>query len=464
MKILYLSHRIPYPPNKGDKIRSFNEIKYLSKNHEIHLACLADETTDLKYENTLKTYCAKTAVVKMNKTFSKIKSLTALTNGTPMTVKYFYSKTLQSTINQWILSENYNAIICFSSPMAEYVFRSKPFWTEKAQGTRRKAQGQQEAETNPTSHHPNSKLKIHNSELHRRPTFKIKNSKLKITKPPAPSLIIDFCDLDSDKWAQYADRSSFPQNLIYRRESRQLLAYEKKVNQTFDHTIFVSQSEANLFSNLYPTAKNITVIPNGVDTTYFDPNLKFKIEHSKLKIAKSEILLFSGAMDYHANIDAVTWFTSQIFPLIKEVFPNAQFYIVGSNPNPDVKALANDKDIHVTGYVKDIRPYYQATDLCVVPIRLARGIQNKVLEAMAMEKPIVSTSQAGQGIDAKNRKHLLIEDTPHGFSKAVINLLKDNSLKKTLKTNARAFVENNYNWADHMNRFETLLNCNSAKK
>lgn len=450
MKILYLSHRIPYPPNKGDKIRSFNEIKYLSKNHEIHLGCLADDPKDLKYESNLKTYCKKTTVVYLNKTLSKIKSLTALTNGTPMTVKYFYSKKLQSKINRWLSDTQYDAILCFSSPMAEYVFRSKPLWTETAQGTRYKAQGSSPTSQNshPTSQNPH----------------------------PRPRLVIDFCDLDSDKWAQYASRSTFPKNLIYKRESRQLLSYEKLIHQQFNHTIFVSQPEADLFKNHCPKAKNVTVIPNGVDTTYFDPNLKFKIEHSKLKITpsspnhkfkiknsklkivKSPILLFTGAMDYHANIDGVLWFHREIYPLIKNVFPDVQFYIVGSNPHPDVKTLANGNSTHVTGYVEDIRPYYHSADICVVPIRSARGVQNKVLEAMAMEKAIVSTSQATQGINAENNKHLLIADTPQEFSKAVVNLLKDDSLKKTLKTNARTFVEKNYNWSIHMEGLKAILN------
>ncbi len=410
----------------------------------------------------------------MNKTLSKIKSLTALTNGTPMSIRYFYSKFLQSTINQWILSENYDAIICFSSPMAEYIFRSRIPLDRK--GSELTAQGSRNAKSAKKSPFPSSK-------------FKIKNSKLKTTQPPAPCtmrhaplLIIDFCDLDSDKWRQYSEQTIFPLNVIYKLEFKRLLQYEKKVNQTFDHTIFVSQPEADLFNNHCPDAKNISIIPNGVDSTYFDPTFNSKIQNlypvsqykpnrrkftkvtekrispgSTFKIAKSPILLFTGAMDYHANIDGVTWFCSQIFPKVRQTYPDAQFFIVGSNPHPDVKTLANGNGIHVTGYVKDIRPYYQAADLCVAPIRLARGIQNKVLEAMAMEKPMVSTSQAIQGIEAENKKHLLIEDTPHGFSKAVVNLLKDDSLKKTLKTNARTFVEKNYTWPTHMKKFEALL-------
>lgn len=413
MKILYLAHRIPYPPNKGDKIRSFNELKYLSHSHEIHLGCLADNPADLKYAKNLKQYCKKVHVAPLNKTIAKAKSLTSLFHYRPLSVAYFYSKLLQTTINHWLSSNHYDAIICFSSPMAEYIFRA------------------------PT-------LKYRFSLRHAPCAMRL-----------TPRLLMDFCDLDSDKWLQYSRHMRFPLNLVYKIENRSLLKYEKRINHLFDHSVFVSQQEADLFSRLYPEARNVSVIPNGVDYKYFSPQAS-GLEPLALS-RKMPVLLFTGAMDYHANVDGVTWFCDQIFPLIKQEWPKCRFYIVGSNPHPKVRDLENRSHIRVTGFVKDIRPYYQTADVSVIPLRVARGIQNKALEAMVMEKAVVTTSKAMDGIHAVPGEHVLVEDTLGGFSSAVCTLLKDQTRRKQLGKQARKFVMANYDWPTNMKKLDTLL-------
>lgn len=398
MKILYLSHRIPYPPNKGDKIRSFNEIKYLSNGHEIHLACIADDPADLKYENELNRYCQKVAVEQVNKLFSKGKSAIRILSNASLSVGYFYSNKLQTTINRWLSKYSYDAIICFSSPMAEYLFRSP------------------------------------------------------LTPHPWPRLIMDFCDLDSDKWLQYAQKSHFPLNIVYKIENSRLLKYEKIINQRFDHSVFVSQQEADLLFQQYPQAKNVSVIPNGVDHEYFKP----RTQNSEPR-TQNPVLLFTGAMDYHANAEGVAWFCKDIYPKIKRDLGKTQFYIVGSNPIPSVKALADNNGLKVTGFVEDIRPYYHMADICVVPLRLARGIQNKILEAMAMGKAVVTTAKAAEGIAAKPGEHLVVEDTPNGFAHAVKVLIKNRETAKKIGSNARKFVIENHNWSKNMEKFEDLL-------
>ena len=227
MKILYLSHRIPYPPNKGDKIRSFNEIKFLSQDHEIHLACTADDPADVKYEMELGRYCKKTAVEPIQKSICKAKTALHIFSGAPLSVGYFYSRKLQKTIDHWLSMHAYDAVLCFSSPMAEYLFRSPLI---------------------PPSHIPKQNSK-----------FEIRNSKL----------VMDFCDVDSDKWLQYARQSPFPLNMIYGLEHRRLSAYETKITRCFDHSVFVSRQEADLFLQKHPQAKNVSVITNGVDDEYF---------------------------------------------------------------------------------------------------------------------------------------------------------------------------------------------------
>ena len=478
MKILYLAHRIPYPPNKGDKIRSFNEIKYLSSSHEIHLACLADNPADLKHANDLNQYCKKVYVAPLNKTIAKAKSLTSLFHERPLSVAYFYSNSLQTVINQWLSGNSYDAIICFSSPMAEYLFRS-PFLAHRFQHPASSDQKQvlnHELSSMPAQWNgspiPSGSYQL--SDQH--PA----SGRSPIPNPRSPMLIMDFCDLDSDKWLQYSQRSRFPLNLVYKVEHKRLFKYEKRINQLFDHSVFVSNQEANLFQSLFPKARNISVIPNGVDYNYFSPEASTQQTFTPLsgsnllnrgnklnKLNKPNkpnkpqqngpILLFTGAMDYHANVEGVTWFCSEILPLIKRNFPKSQFHIVGSNPHHKVRDLANRSGIKVTGFVEDIRPYYQAADVCVIPLRLARGVQNKVLEAMAMGKAVVATSKATEGIQAVPEEHVLIEDTVDGFFNAVLRLFKDHSLRKRLGAMARELVMAKYDWSTNMKKLENFL-------
>jgi len=412
MKILYIAHRIPYPPNKGDKIRTFNEIKYLSASHEIHLACLADNPDDMKYEINLRKYCEKIKIIPLNTKLAKIKSLLALFGKAPLTISYFYSRSLQKTINNWLSQTQYEAVLCFSSPMAEYLFQSP----------------------------------VLNPSL---------NSNI-------PVLIMDFCDIDSEKWEQYAGRTRFPLNIIYKIEKKRLFQYEKQINNIFHHSVVVSQREKDLFQDLYPNAKNITAIPNGVDHEYFSPTACFNNLKSERE-NHDPIIVFTGAMDYYANIEGVTWFCHDILPGIKKEFPRTKCYIVGSNPALKVKDMENIEGVKVTGFVDDIRPYYQLADVCVVPLRIAAGIQNKVLEAMSMEKSVVTTAKALEGIPAVIDEHILIEDNPQNFSSTVIKLLKNSEQRKTLGTNARKFVKYEFNWKTNMKMLGSLLGNLSSR-
>ena len=422
MNILYLAHRIPYPPNKGDKIRSFNEIKYLSRHHEIDLACLADDPDDLKYQTDLEKYCSRVFVQPLNKMSAKIKGLLSLIAGQSISVGYFWKNELQSIVDKWLSEKDYNAIICFSSPMAEYVFRSNA----------------------------------------------IQLSSLQASRPPGiqadrPLHVMDYCDLDSDKWRQYSEQSKFPLNYIYELEFIRLLQYEKKVNKAFDHSIFVTQNEADLFSKLFPEAKNVRVIPNGVDTDYFSPEYANKPnainQPDQPNKLSQPILLFTGAMDYHANINGMIWFCDKILPMIRKKNPQVQFYIVGSNPSSQVKALDNKNGVNVTGFVDDIRSYYSSADVCVIPLRHARGIQNKVLEAMAMGKPVISTSNAADGIDAIFEEHLLVTDNPIEFASKVASLMGDQASREQLGVNARSFVKKKFNWQANMDKLDGLLDA-----
>jgi len=393
--ILYLCHRIPYPPNKGDKIRSFHEIKFLSGTSTLDLITLADDPKDMKYADDLKQFCRQVIVFPLNKKLATLKGAVSLMNGRSISQRYFYKKEVQRAVDSLTASHKYDALICFSSPMAEYVF-----------------------------------------------------SAAKKMEDLASTLIMDFCDLDSDKWNQYAEKKKFPLNLVYRTEAGRLLSFEKKINQKFNRSIFISQKEADLFKAHHPEAKNIGIIPNGVDHAYFNPgNTDTEKEDTRPVIA------FFGAMDYYANVDGALWFTEKILPLIKKKVPEVLFYIVGSNPDPRLKALTTDPCIKVTGFVEDIREYYARAKVCVIPLRIARGVQNKVLEAMSMGKAIVTTSQAVQGIEVYDDSLLKIENDSNEYAARVIDLLQNNSLRQKMGRAARDYIKEKFNWDTHMKGF-----------
>jgi len=391
MKILFLTHRVAYPPNKGDKLRAFNIIKHLSGQHSIHLACVTENRDELKYANELTAYCKSVNIVYMGVIWRKIKSLFCLLSGRPLTLPYFYSYRLHKKIKESINTEKYGLIYIYSSSMAQYV--------------------------------------------------------LDINGIPK---IMDFIDVDSEKWRQYSQYTGFPLNIVYKLESRRLRKYEEKIANLVDHCIVVSQEERALFKSfLRSTAdEKISVVSNGVDFQYFKP--------ASLSYEKGR-LIFTGAMDYFANVDAILYFYKEIFPLIKKQVPLVKLYIVGSNPAGEIKKLAADKDVIVTGFVKDIRPYLEKSAVCVVPLRIGRGIRNKILEAMSMGVPVVAMSEAVFGIEAKDNEELFVEDNPGDFVERTIALLKDQDLRLRLSQNGRKFIENNYNWGSNLAKLDTII-------
>ena len=395
MNILYLAHRIPYPPNKGDKIRSFNEIKFLSKEHNLYLAFMIDYAEDCKYLNFLKKHCCDMDYEVINPIFQKLKTLSFLFSGGPLTVPYFYSAHLQEAIDNNLEVNNIDAILCFSSAMAEYVFKSRHFGTTIMARTK---------------------------------------------------LIMDFVDVDSDKWRMYSEFSPFPLSLIHRREWKRLREYDAKVGKFFDSSVFVSEKEVDLFKSFCPEAR-ASSIPNGVDFDYFSNGTEIKQEQCRDNIAPT--ILFMGAMDYYPNEDAVIYFANEVMPLIREQVPTAQFVVVGSNPTKRVCELRHSPSVRVTGSVPDVRPYLAEAALFVAPFRIARGIQNKILEAMAAGVPVVARSEAVQGF-GNQHVPLVVQSTTNSLAASVIELLGDEEKRIAMAIEAQDFVKNTYNWDINM--------------
>ncbi|CDI03957.1 putative Sugar transferase, PEP-CTERM/EpsH1 system associated [Candidatus Competibacter denitrificans Run_A_D11] len=398
MRILFLTHRLPYPPNKGDKIRSYNILCYLIKNHEIYLGSLIDDKNDIQYVAQLQSQVKGFVFETIRSQIKKIFCLRSLLKKKSVSVCYFYSSRLQKKIDALFERIDFDVILCFSSPMAEYYFRS---------------------------------------------TYKNRAAKPMVR-------IMDLIDVDSYKWVQYAEQATGLKRLIYHYEARYLLQYEHQIAGTFDHLLLVSEQEKKIFLQEL-AAPNINVVTNGVNLDFFNPSYPQGYQIQK------PALVFTGVMDYWPNIEGVCWFVESIFSLIRSAFPEVVFYIVGSRPAIEIKNLERTEGVVVTGFVEDVRDYLAAAAVCVVPLRIARGIQNKILEAMAMGKPVVTTPQAFEGIKAVPDEEIITAESEESFAAAVINLLKNPAQAQRIGEHARLCVEKHYSWENNLRILDKLL-------
>ena len=337
-ELLFLAHRIPYPPDKGDKIRAWHLLEHLSRRYRVHLGAFVDDPEDWRHCDKLRSVCASTYFAGLNPRLGKIRALTGLLSGDPLTLPYYRHPGLQAWVDG-LLRGGVERVLAYSSVMARFA--------------------------------------MHADQARR---------------------VMDFVDIDSDKWRQYASSKAWPLSWLYRREGERLLAWERKVAAAFDASLFVSAAEAADFRALAPeSAARIGYYSNGVDAEYFSPERAYDDPYP----AGVEAIAFTGAMDYWPNMDAVDWYAREVFPGLRAARPNLLFAIVGSRPAPQVQALAALPGVLVTGRVEDVRPWLAHARVVVAPLRIARGIQNKVLEGMAMARTLVATPQALEGIAAR---------------------------------------------------------------
>jgi sugar transferase (PEP-CTERM/EpsH1 system associated) len=397
--LLYLAHRIPYPPNKGDKIRSYHLLKHLAQRYHVHLGTFIDDPADWQYIDAVKELCSETHFARLDSRMARIRSATGLLGSRPLSLDYYRNAGLSKWIARLHRKLPLSRVLVFSSPMAQFV----------------------------------------------RPERYARR-------------VIDFVDVDSVKWTQYATQKPWPMKQVYAREGRQLLRYERQVARDFDASLFVSPQEAALFASLAPEcASKVGWFSNGVDSSYFSPLHDFDNPYPD----GGPVMVFTGAMDYWPNVDAVQWFAGEMLPAILKQHPQARFYIVGSRPAREVQALAEQPAIHVTGTVPDVRPYLAYAHLSVAPLRLARGIQNKVLEAMAMGKPVIVSPQALEGIAAEPGRDLMLATNATEFVGQACDALDD--LPADMGRAARARVEASYNWDVNMARVDALLDLPSPR-
>lgn len=401
--IVYVSHRVPYPPNKGDKIRSFNVLKYLASRHAVHLGTFVDNPGDRRHLDTLRALCASVCAVELAPFSARMKSLAGFFNGEPLTIRYYHSRRLQQWVRQVAAERPLAAIVCSSSGVGPYALQ-------------------------PVA--------------------------------GSPRRIVDFVDVDSDKWRQYSRGARGPLRYVYARESARLAAAERRMAIACDAGLFVSAPEADFFRRQTPAlVPKVHALSNGVDAGFFDrrhvPDGPYR--------EPAPVAVFTGMMDYRANVEGVAWFAREVFPKVRAAVPDAQFYIVGARPAAAIRRLAALPGVHVTGRVDDVRPYVAHAHVAVAPLRIARGIQNKVLEALAMGTPVVGTPQAFEGIAGFPSRADRTAEDPDAFAAAMLEPL---NRSRPLQPDARLrdFVLEHYDWERNLALLDALIGGRTARE
>ena len=393
--LLYLVHRLPYPPNKGDKVRSYHLLKHLAARHRVFLGTFVDDPEDEAHVDTLRALCAGLHVARLHPARARIGSLAGLLDGEALTLRYYRDAALQRWVRETVRRERIDAVgrvLVVDGAVRRRPAACRCWWTSSTS-----------------------------------------------TRPSGP---------------QYAAHHRWPMSWLYRREGEQLLAYERAVAARAARSFFVTEKETALFRSLAPeSAGTCEALCNGVDADYFAPD-----PARASPFAAGELpVVFTGAMDYWPNIDAVTWFATRCCPRCATQWPALRFHIVGRSPAPAVRALAGEA-VNVTGTVPDVRPYLQHAAVVVAPLRLARGIQNKILEAMAMGRPVVASRECAEAITAQRGSELVDAADAEALRARGRRAAARSRLRAAaIGAAGRRRVLHDYSWDAHLGAFERHL-------
>lgn len=380
MKVLALTHRTPFPPDKGDKIRTHHLLTRLAAGAEVHLRAFAEPPADQAHATLLARHFASVELLPLDLRVQKLRALPWVFTGTPLTLPVFRHRGMFEGVARAVRSLRPDVIVAESTSMAPYA----------------------------------------------------------LAHPDVP-LVMDFVDVDSAKWRSYVDRASLLGRAVYLREAVTLARYEGFVARRARVSLVTAERERALLAAIAPGC-DVRVLPNGVDTEYFAPR-----EH----LPTTPSAVFFGAMDYHANVEAAEMLVREVLPRLRRRYPDFRVTVAGANPTPEVRALAMEPGVTVTGYVTDIRPHVQGASVCVIPLRVARGVQNKVLEAMAMGVPVVVSPGAAEGIEARAGDDFLVarvDDGGAAVAEAVASLLDDPFRMASMAAHARRTVASRYGW------------------
>jgi len=395
--LLFLSQRLPFPPSKGEKITSFNIVKHLGQRFAIHIGTFVDTPEDVAEIEALRPYCASLHVGRISKPWAWGPAALRWLRGMRLSFALFRSAGLKAYVRQVIAQHQPVAVVTHSSNISDYALIPTP--------------------------HPMVRL------LH-------------------------FADVDSEKFAAFATLAKGWRRWIFALEARRVRAAEVRLSAGADAVAFVSDEEAALFRTIVGDRNGkVVTIANGVDAEAFDPGKPW----TRPAWGSGEAFVFTGAMDYQPNIDAVLWFADAVLPTLRTIRSQTQFVIVGSNPAPAVRALANRPGILVTGRVPDVQPYLAYAAAAVAPLRIARGIQNKVLEALAMGRPTIVSTNALTGIGKPGVAPVIVADGADAWIAACLRVLDDPASAAELAAGARPFVIEHFGWAARLRALDALL-------
>jgi sugar transferase (PEP-CTERM/EpsH1 system associated) len=379
-RILYVTHRVPFPPDRGDRIRTWNILKFLAARADVDLACLADEPVEQSTMNELRRTARRVIVVPHGDFRRYLRGAASMLCGDTVTEGLFRCGALARIIKAWNHDTVYDAAIASSSGIADYVL--PPNVTVRGQ------------------------------------------------------VWIDLIDVDSQKWLDYSAASRWPMSAVYQCEGVRLRALESRIAGQADRLLVVTDAERQLFHSFHAGAP-VHAVGNGVDTEYFCPDNA---------TVQKQSCVFVGVMDYKPNVDAVCWFVREVWPEIRSRFPHATFNIVGKSPAPEVTALSGTAGVTVTGPVPDVRPWLHQATCVVVPLRIARGVQNKVLEAMACARPVICSPAPLQGLAVEPGLQLLEAETAEEWFDSVTKVFEDSGRAEELGIAANAWVQTNHRW------------------
>ena len=391
--VLFLCHRLPWPPSKGDKIRSYHVLRRLAERYHVYLGTFVDDPADWQHLALVEALCTEVCVRPLGPWRTGWRALAALVRGEALSVGVYHDHVMRGWVERLLADHKLDVVLCYSSGVAPFVMR--------------------------------------HAQLRR---------------------VMDFVDVDSDKWRQYAQTHAGVTRLIYRREARRLAEFERAIAARFDASVLVSEAEATFFRNQVPeSAGKVHGIPNGVDAEYWDPQRTYATPYR----LGERVVVFVGAMDYRANVHAAQWFARKVWPRIFAQRQDARFYIVGSRPTAAVRALSQLSGITVTGRVEDVRPYLAHAHVVAAPLRIARGIQNKVLEALAMEKVLLATPEAYEGIEDFEGRQGCIDESPEVLATEALRWLDAPHAARVPA--ARAKVLSRYDWVRNLDIYEHVL-------
>lgn len=395
MKILYICHRFPFPPKRGGKIRPFNMIKHLASTHEVTVASLARSPAEAREGAGIAPYCARYEMAEVRNPVQVGRMLLRIPTPSPSSMGYFYSSVLERRVRELIARERFDLIFVHCSSVAQYV-----------------------------------------------------------TGVQGIPKILDFGDMDSQKWLEYARYKPFPLSAGYLLEGRKMERAEKRLARQFDMCTATTRAEWETLEG-YRTGVATDWFPNGVDSGYFAPSAE---------PYDADTLCFVGRMDYYPNQECMFDFCANVLPRIRARRPQAKLLIVGADPSSAVKKLEDLPGVTVTGSVPDVRPYLRRSALMVAPLNIARGTQNKILEAMAMGVPVVTSRIAAGGVDAVAGEHFAVASTPDEHAQAILRITGDPTERQRLAVAGRERMLLQHAWNRSMRRLDGIIeHCLSAR-